>query len=229
MQDINFSNNLRKEMTEIILEVLENKRQRLNDVVIGNCIGEPTTLAPDATVTEAVKAIALTNRGAVLVLEESGALAGILSERDIVRHMAQDGAAVLDWPVEKIMTKTVMVESEDTSCHDVLLTMIQRRFRNMPVYRVDDTLMACVEMLDVVNAKLAELTAANRKLLDLLTKKSDKENLIAPDTPTVLVLKEMREKHIEYFIVRDDEKSLGFITPDELMRNLYRKRAVSKV
>lgn len=216
-------------MTEIILEVLENKRQRLNDVVIGNCIGAPTTLALGATVSEALKAIVQANRGAVLILEESGALAGILSERDIVRHMAQDDAAVLDWPVEKVMTTKVMVESEDASCHDVLLSMIERRFRNMPVYQMDDTLMASVEMLDVVNAKLAELTAANRKLLELLTKKSEKENLIAPDTPTATVLNEMREKNIEYFIVRDDEKSLGFITPDELMRNLYRKRALSKV
>ena len=214
-------------MSETILEVLENKRQRLSDVVIGNCIGKPLILAPDATVTEALKVIDYTNRGAVLVLEECGTIAGILSERDIVRQMAKSGAAVLDWPVETIMTKPVMVESEDTCCHDVLIAMIERRFRNMPVMREDNTLMACVEMLDVVNAKLAELTASNRKLLELLTKRSDKENLISGDTPTLSVLNEIRENHVEYFIVRAHGKILGIITPDDLMRNFCRKHAVS--
>jgi CBS domain-containing protein len=228
MQDTNITHNLGQEGTEVILEVLQNKRQRLSDVIIGNCIGEPMTLTPDATVTKALKIIDHTNRGAVLVLEKSGALVGILSERDIVRQMAKDGASVFDWPVEMIMTKAVMVESENTSCHDVLLAMTERRFRNMPVCREDETIFACVEILDIVNAKLSELTAANRKLLELLTKRSDQENLITPDTLIASVLKGIREKHIEYFIVRDDEKILGLITPDDLLKNLYRRHGGAK-
>lgn len=215
-------------MNETILDLIETKRQRLIDVVTGNGIELPHTLDPTASVGQALKIIDADNRGAVIVADKDGSITGIVSERDVVRYLAREGAEVLGWPVERIMTKDVSVQEENATCQDVLMQMIERRFRNMPVCRADGTFRACVDILDIVNAKLADMISANRKLLELLVKVSREENFFPPDTPITAALCAWRENKTEYFIVRDGENILGFITPDELLKALYRNRCACK-
>lgn len=117
--------------------------------------GEVINLAPDATIAEAAQTMGRLKIGAVLIIEND-AVKGILSERDIVRQLGQEGAAVLERKVSEVMTP------DPLSCHpaDALLLILQRmtqgRFRHMPVFQ-DNTLVGLISIKDVVDYRLREL------------------------------------------------------------------------
>lgn len=89
----------------------------------------------DAMTTLAGAAIELHQKrvGAVVVLEADGGLAGVLSERDIVREVAKRGAAALEDPVERAMTRDVITASPQETVDECLSRMTDRRIRHLPV------------------------------------------------------------------------------------------------
>lgn len=83
-------------------------------------------------VREAVRLLFERRIGAVPVLED-GRVAGIMSERDVIRCLHREGGAVLDWPVAKVMTAPVITVDPQTSILAALSQMTQRRIRHLPV------------------------------------------------------------------------------------------------
>ncbi len=81
---------------------------------------------------------------------------GILSERDIVRVIALQGAGVLNDPVSKHMTASVVTCSKQATADQVLKTMTDRRFRHMPVVE-EGELVGLITLGDVVKSRLSEL------------------------------------------------------------------------
>lgn len=94
--------------------------------------------------------------GAILVTDQNGALQGILSERDIVRRMADTPGQTLPQSVEDLMTKDVQACAPDDTLNDVLKTMTEGKFRHMPVLR-DGNLCGVITIGDVVHFRLKEL------------------------------------------------------------------------
>lgn len=93
--------------------------------------------------------------GAVLVLRADGSIAGILSERDIVRGMAMVGADIMQQSADSIMTKNVMVCSSGDTIEDVMHLMTKRRIRHLPV--VDGgKLIGMISIGDVVKRRIAD-------------------------------------------------------------------------
>ncbi|WP_292287525.1 CBS domain-containing protein [Marivita sp.] len=208
-------------MTLTAHDIIEGKRSRLCDLIDVDCSPQ-ATLTSDSTVRDAMRIISNENRGAVVVLGDDRAVVGIVSERDIVKNISANGAAVLDWSVDRFMTGAVVTASEDTSCETTLKKMIENKFRNMPVCNAAGHLIACVETLQVAHAKLAELTEANRKLMDLLAKLNNTQITIKTNVCTATIQAMFQEHGLECLIVREDEKNLGFITKDEFLRALHR-------
>jgi len=103
--------------------------------------------------------------GAVMVADERGAIAGIISERDIVRGLAIHGAAVMDRPASDLMTCKVMTCSPDDTVASVMTRMTEGRFRHMPVV-VDGRLTGVISIGDVVKSRLAEYTHEVESLRD---------------------------------------------------------------
>lgn len=109
---------------------------------------------PGATVSEAARQLADKRIGSVLVMNDD-AIAGILSERDIVRALAEIGAGCLDKSVGELMTSTVVTCRPDQTIADVMEKMTTGRFRHVPV--VDNgQVVGMVSIGDVVKYRLAE-------------------------------------------------------------------------
>lgn len=115
------------------------------------------TVKPSAPVSEAAEILASNKIGSVVVSDDGGVTAvGILSERDIVRELAQVGSGCLDKAVSEYMTCDLITGTNQTSAQDVLAQMTEGRFRHMPIIE-DGKMVGLVTLGDVVKAQLSEL------------------------------------------------------------------------
>ncbi len=125
-------------------EILEAKSNR--DVV---------TIAPTAGVRELIASLAEHNIGALIVSSDGNTLDGIVSERDVVRHLHHDGT-VINNSVDAIMTSVVETCAPGDDLDVVMATMTDRRFRHIPVVE-NGTLVGIVSIGDVVKHKIRAL------------------------------------------------------------------------
>ncbi len=114
------------------------------------------TLLPGTTLAEAAQLLSEKRIGAVVVSTDGSKVAGILSERDIVREIGKRGTSALQDKVEDVMTRNVFGCNPEDNADLVLQTMTQKRFRHLPVME-DGKMIALISIGDVVAARLAEL------------------------------------------------------------------------
>jgi CBS domain-containing protein len=114
---------------------------------------EVVTIAPSASLASAVGLLVEKCIGAVLVLGADRRVVGILSERDVVRALAERGAGALDEPVSQTMTRKVSTCNENESVFNIMERMTDERPRHVPV--VDrGKLVGIVSIGDVVKHRL---------------------------------------------------------------------------
>ena len=124
---------------------------------------EVLTIAAETPVREAVTILAERRIGALPVVR-GGAVAGIMSERDVIYKLRSDGAAVLDWTVERIMTAPAITVTPDEQIMGALSLMTRRRIRHLPV--VDgDRIVGIVSIGDLVKHRMDKI---EREAADLL-------------------------------------------------------------
>lgn len=112
-------------------------------------------IAPDATLQDAASVLTRNRVGALIVRGDGGRLAGIISERDIVRAIAEVGAAALKLPVRTRMTSNVAVCRETDTIAEIMETMTRCRFRHMPVVE-KNSVAGIVSIGDVVKTRIDE-------------------------------------------------------------------------
>jgi CBS domain-containing protein len=106
--------------------------------------------------------------GAVVVLDPAGNIAGVVSERDVIRQIARHGGGALEAPVETAMTRTVItVDCRDT-VDFALQLMTDRRVRHLPVLRAE-RLVGVVSIGDLVKFKIAETEAESEAMKGYLS------------------------------------------------------------
>ena len=120
--------------------------------------GEVFTAAPDDTLFDAARQLTERRVGALVVLED-GKVAGILSERDVVRRVAEGGEAALARPVRETMTRDVIYASPQETVDALLGRMTDRRIRHLPVTGRDGELCGLVSIGDLVKHKISEVEA----------------------------------------------------------------------
>lgn len=116
------------------------------------------TVRPDTTVATAIHRLLLERIGALVVSDDGVCVLGIVSERDIVRVVAERGAEALapDLTVGEMMTRNVLTCGLDDTVKELMTTMTQRRIRHLPV--VDNgRLVGIVSIGDVVKNRLDEV------------------------------------------------------------------------
>ena len=101
--------------------------------ILGDKGRDVFTTQPHCTLKEVVELLAAKGVGAVVVSDASRSVLGILSERDVVRVIARDGAAALEDPVSRHMTPKVITVTVDDTIDHVMQTMTAGRFRHIPV------------------------------------------------------------------------------------------------
>jgi CBS domain-containing protein len=117
---------------------------------------EVVTIAPSASLASAVELLVEKRIGAVLILGADRRVVGILSERDVVRALAERGAGALDEPVSQTMTRKVSTCNENESVFNIMERMTDERSRHVPV--VDQgKLVGLVSIGDVVKHRLQEM------------------------------------------------------------------------
>jgi len=112
------------------------------------------SVAPDATVFEALELMAAKNVGAVLVLD-GGRLVGILSERDYARKVTLLGKTSRDTPVSEIMTGRVLYVNADQTIQECMALMTEKRIRHLPVME-GDRVIGVVTIGDVGRAIISD-------------------------------------------------------------------------
>ena len=128
---------------------------RINDVLAGKAGREVVTVRPDATVRDLLGMLAEHNIGALVVRTDGSTVEGIVSERDVVRHLHRD-EAILDSPVSAIMSSEVRSCEGGSTVDEVMALMTERRIRHVPVVR-GGTLTGIVSIGDVVKSRMGEL------------------------------------------------------------------------
>jgi CBS domain-containing protein len=135
---------------------------RISDVLRSKG-GEVATVHPDASVADLLARLAERNVGALVVSAQNGNLDGIVSERDVVRRLHTEGAALLSRSVAAIMTADVATCAPADTVEDLMRLMTDRRIRHVPVVS-DGRLVGLVSIGDVVKHRMGELEVERSQL-----------------------------------------------------------------
>lgn len=128
---------------------------------------EVVVIEPTANLQTAAKLLASRKIGAVVILGAGERIAGILSERDIVRALAERGASALESPVGQTMTRDVMTCSEDDTCAEIMERMTTRKIRHLPVV-VDSKMVGLISIGDVVKQRVEEIERESAAMRDYI-------------------------------------------------------------
>lgn len=126
------------------------------------------TVRPEDTVSSAVDLLEEKNFGALVVSADGVTVDGIVSERDIVRHLSRQGPALLDGIVSGICTSEVTTCGPDDSVDTLMALMTAGRFRHVPVVE-EGRLVGVISIGDVVKHHVAQLEDANQQLNSYIT------------------------------------------------------------
>lgn len=126
------------------------------------------TIRAESTLAEAAAELRLRGVGALVVSSDGRTIEGIMSERDVVRRLAERGEAALAEPVGSFMTREVRTCGPNDTCDELMVTMTEHRMRHLPVV-IDGALSGIVSIGDIVKARVGELEAEARTLHDYIT------------------------------------------------------------
>ncbi|MEP6799118.1 MAG: CBS domain-containing protein [Lapillicoccus sp.] len=136
---------------------------KISDVLRNKGAGV-VTIRPADTVARLLEVLDEHGIGALVVSEDGTGVAGIVSERDVVRHLHHEGPVILTGPVSAIMTSTVTTCDADDDLEDLARIMTDRRIRHLPVTR-DGALFAIVSIGDVVKLRIDTLQSERDQLV----------------------------------------------------------------
>ena len=118
-----------------------------------------------SSVSSVANSLARERVGALIIKQGDGELIGIISERDIVRGLAEQGASALDLPASQFMSQDLMTCSPESSTEEIMKQMLENRIRHLPVVQ-NGTLAGIISIGDVVEAVLSELKWMTQVLQD---------------------------------------------------------------
>jgi CBS domain-containing protein len=125
--------------------------------------GEIVCIEPTADLAAATQLLSANRIGAVLIRGAGGHIAGILSERDIVRALSQHGAAALSLPIGQVMTREVTTCTEEDNIATIMERMTAGKFRHMPVVSKGH-LVGLISIGDVVKLRVGEIESESDAL-----------------------------------------------------------------
>jgi len=131
---------------------------------------EVVTIGTDKTIYDAVKTLVERNIGSLLVLDEKGGIAGIITERDILKECYRRFQLLKKTKVKEVMTTDLIVASPEDSLDYVENIMTQNRVRHLPVI-LNQKLEGIISIGDVVKVQHRECKVENRYLKDFISGK----------------------------------------------------------
>jgi len=129
--------------------------------------GDIISIEPTADLATAAKLLSKHRIGSVVILGAGERLVGILSERDIVRALSEQGADALALPVGQVMTRDVATCGEDDTVASIMERMTAGRFRHMPVV-ANGRLVGLISIGDVVKQRVEEVEGEAEAMRDYI-------------------------------------------------------------
>jgi CBS domain-containing protein len=114
-----------------------------------------TAVEPTTTIAKVTDSLARHRIGAVLVMDRAEQLLGIVSERDIVRSLAANGARTLEMTAGQLMTRALQVATPETTVGEAMQMMTEGRFRHLPVIHHGEV-VGLISIGDVVKARIMQ-------------------------------------------------------------------------
>lgn len=136
---------------------------KVADVLRNKGVGV-VTIRPEDTVARLLEVLEERGIGAVVVSKDGTDVAGIVSERDVVRHLHRTGTEIVQGPVSAIMTSNVTTAGRDDELEELARTMTEMRIRHMPVV-VDGALHSIISIGDVVKFRIDSLQSERDQLV----------------------------------------------------------------
>ena len=140
---------------------------KVKDILNIKSSGNIITISPNASLNDAVQLLAKHRIGAVVVVDENATPLGILSERDVVQKVAQQGGAALEINVSAVMTKDIIVGVLNDDLAYVMNTMTTNRFRHLPIMD-EQSLVGIISIGDVVKAQMEYYEGEARTLMQYI-------------------------------------------------------------
>lgn len=125
------------------------------------------TADPNAGLSEAVKLLAARRIGAVVITGADRRIVGILSERDIVRTLAEKGAQALESPIAEVMTRKVITCGADETVPEIMERMTEGKFRHVPVVE-QGRLAGIISIGDVVKSRVQQMEQESAALQEYI-------------------------------------------------------------
>jgi CBS domain-containing protein len=126
--------------------------------VLELCDSEAATVSLAASVADAVRTMLNRHVGAVAVIDSEGRVAGIFSERDVLRKLALSGRDPEKIPVREVMTTPVELATSATGPGEALATMVERHFRHLPIVDDGGKLLGMLSIRNVLQWRIDDLT-----------------------------------------------------------------------
>ena len=131
---------------------------------------EVATIGAEKTICDAVKVLVEKNIGSLIVMDEKGGVAGIITERDVLKQCNQCLESFRDIKVEDVMTRNLIVASPDDDLDYLENVMTQNRIRHLPIIS-DQRIAGMISIGDLVNVLRGECKVENRYLKDYISGK----------------------------------------------------------
>jgi CBS domain-containing protein len=126
------------------------------------------TIDPDASLAEVTRRLVEHGIGALVVSRDGSSVAGVISERDVVRAVADHGEQALRMRVSDLMAAPAITCTPETRTHEVMVTMTERRVRHLPVL-ADGRLAGVISIGDVVKWRMDELAEDAERLQEYVS------------------------------------------------------------
>jgi CBS domain-containing protein len=122
------------------------------------CDPDPPSVNVEASVADAIRTMLDQRVGAVGVVDREGRIAGIFTERDVLRKLSLSGRDPASTPVREVMTTAVEMATLATTPVEALATMVERHYRHLPVVGDGGKFLGMLSIRNVLEAKIDELT-----------------------------------------------------------------------
>ena len=126
--------------------------------ILEMCDAGGASVPVEATAEQAIRAMLDRHVGAVAVLDENTRVAGIFTERDVLRRLSLSGREPAQTPVREVMTTPVEMATLDTTPGQALATMVERHYRHLPIVDDDGRLLGMLSIRNVLQARIDALT-----------------------------------------------------------------------
>ena len=121
------------------------------------CEEKPPTVGIEATVAEAIQVMLDNSVGGVAVIDAEHRVAGIFTERDVLRKFSLSGRDPAQTPVRELMTTPVELATSQTRPGEALVTMVERHFRHLPVVDNNGKLLGMLSIRNVLEWRIEDL------------------------------------------------------------------------